>query len=214
MGKLEIKGSASKTVKYDLMKIELAFNGKADTSKDASEKVMRECEDFLEILKNSGFDISNITLMKDLVEQVIDYRNDGNRTYYKADRVLEIDAKFEMKMINEIRAIINSLCSQVSFHVDYYFSNEEALCQELLVEALKDAKSQAEVMAQAIDQKVVGLIEADKNPPRSERNITGDIDCSCLCCEMVDIEHYDNSDKLTVTNNTYTETIYTTWEIA
>ena len=40
MGKLEVRGNATKTVDYDFMKIELYFHAKEKTPTEASEKVM------------------------------------------------------------------------------------------------------------------------------------------------------------------------------
>ena len=57
MGKLEVRGNASKTVDYDLMKIKLDFHAKEKTATEASQKVMRECEEFLGNLKKGGVDI-------------------------------------------------------------------------------------------------------------------------------------------------------------
>lgn len=213
MGKLEVRGSASKTVDYDLMRIKLDFHAKENTAKEASQKVMHECEELLGVLKKGGIDISNISLSKDSVDRSVDYHNDGEREYYRANRILEIESEFNMKMINNIRSITNSSNAQVGFHVDYELSNEEAIRQELLTEALKDAKRQAEVMAQAIDQKVVGLISADKNVPKQDLVFVGEVLCMSLCCEQ-EVETYDNSDELSPSNKTYTETIYTIWEIA
>lgn len=213
MGKLEVSGNASKTVDYDLMKIKLDFHAKESTAKAASQKVMHECEEFLGVLKKGGVDISNISLSKDSVDRSVDYCNDGEREYYRANRILEIEAEFNMKMINDIRSIVNNSNAQVGFQVDYELSNEDEIRQELLTEALKDAKKRAEVMAQAIDQKIVGLISADKNAPKQDSVNVGEILCMTLCCEQ-EVETYDNSDELSPASKTYTETIFTTWEIA
>ncbi len=82
-----------------------------------------------------------------------------------------------------------------------------------VTEALKDAKKQAEVMAQTIDQKVVRLISADKNAPKRDTDCFAEVLCmgSLSCGE---VEEYDNSNELSPSSGTYTETIYTTWEIA
>lgn len=63
---------------------------------------MRECEEFLGTLKKGGVDISHISLSKDSVDRSVDYLNDGEREYYKANRILEIDSEFNMKMMREI----------------------------------------------------------------------------------------------------------------
>ncbi len=211
MGKINVRGSASKTVEYDLMKIKIDFHAQEKTATEASKKVMSECEEFLGILKKGGVDISNISLTKDSVDQSVDFHNGGERECYRANRILEMMSGFNMKMINDIRTITNDSNAQVGFNVEFELSNEDAIRQELTTEALKDAKKQAEVMAQAIDQKVVGLISADKNAPEQDF-FEGDIMYMSLCCD--DIETYDNSNELSPSSTTYTESIYTTWEIS
>ena len=216
MGKLEVRGEASRTVDYDVMKINLDFHAKDDTAKGASEKVMKECEEFLTVLKKGGADISGITLSDDSVSQYDDYIHDSRVEKYKARRVLKIDSKFNMKLINDIRAIINSSEWQVTFHVDFELSNEEEIREELYIEALKGAKKQAQAMAEAIDQRVIGLISADKNSPKSDNEYWAEVLCMGeleLSSGDLVIEHYDNSDELSADKQTYTETIYTTWEI-
>ena len=152
MGKIEVKGTASKTVEYDSMKIELNFHAREKTPADASEKVMRECEDFLKIIKERGFDISQMSLKQDLVEQNPYYRNDEEEEFYKASRTLEFVSKFNMKMINDLRVFAQDRKSQMSFHVDFFLSNKETTRQKLLMEALIDAKKQAQMMAEAISE--------------------------------------------------------------
>ena len=216
MGELTVRGSASKRVDYDLMIIDLIFHSKENTAKEASQKVMHECEEFLKVLEKGGVDISEISLSKDSVETAMAYNNDYDREWecYKANRSLRIESEFDMKMINAIRSITNNSGAQVEFNVKYKLSNEEAISQELQFEALRNAKKQAEEMAQAIDQKVIGLISADKNG-LSNKELEQFINAVSmrLCCEQTD-ETYDHSDKLSSSNILLTETIQTIWEIA
>ncbi len=67
-------------------------------------------------------------------------------------------------------------------------------------------------MAKAIDQRVIGLISADKNAPKQESAYGGEILCMSLCCDSLE-ETYDNSNELSPSSTTYFESIYTTWEI-
>ena len=215
MGELKVRGSASKTGEYDIMKIELDFHAREQTAKEASEKVLRECEEFLEVLKNGGVDISSIYMSEDSVKRNVNYLDEAEKEYYKANRILEIECKFNMEMINKIRSIINNSNAQVGFSIEYELSNEDAIRQDLLLEALKNAKRQAEVMAQAVDQRVVGLISADENAQKKD-TVYDDDDSNwqlrCICEQ--EVASYDNSDELSSSKKTCTETIYTTWEIA
>lgn len=176
--------------------------------------MMRECEEFLSIMKNAGCDISDISLKKDLVEQSSHYCSGNEVVDYNALRSLEIVSKFDMRMINDIRAITQKMGCKVEFSVNYELSNEDAIRQELMTEAMRDAKRQAEAMAKAVDQKIEGLISADKNSKVTlESEGWGQVlCCSAFLCE--DADNYENSDELSASYTTLTEYINTTWEIA
>ena len=83
------------------------------------------------------------------------------------------------------------------------------------MEALKNAKNQAEMLAAAIDQRVKGLISADKKEPKSDELYGGEILCmDSLCFEQEDDGSiYKNSDELVATTTTLEEHIFTVWEI-
>lgn len=216
MGKIEVRGNASRIVYYDFMKIIVGFHAKAAMPAEASEHVMRECEEFLGIMKNAGCDISGISLRKDLVEQSSHYCNGNEAVEYNALRSLEIASKFDMGMINDIRAITQKMGSQVEFRVNYELSNEDAIRQKLMMEAMRDAKRQAEAMAKAIGQKIAGLIFADKNSRNgtleSEEGGQALLCCAKFLCE--DADNYEYSDELSASYITLTEYINTAWETA
>ena len=213
MGKLEVSGTAQRIVDYDLMKIVIDFHAKEDTSDMASKRVMKECEDFLAQLKKGGFDLSAVSLRADQIRQTYSYRNDEQVECYEANRELEFVCEFNMKLINDIRIITNRMKSKANFKVSYLLSKENAIMKELLKEALMDAKNQATMLASAIDQKVIGLISADKNDPKADDVYLGQVLSMSLCCEQDSDENYDNSDELAPTKVTLAEQIYTVWEV-
>ena len=214
MGKIEVKGTASRMVDYDSMKIRIEFHAKEITAAEASEKMMRESEDFLGILKSRGIDISEISILRDSINQNSYYRdNRETEEDYSSRRSIEIISRFDMKMINSFRAIAQNSKSQVSYHVDYFLSNEDEIREELFAEAIQDAKKQAAFIAEAIDQKLIGLISAEINDPKAKtENYGPDVFCMALH-EGVTEESYDNSDQLSTYSTSLSENIYTTWEI-
>ena len=131
----------------------------------------------------------------------------------EANRELEFVCEFNMKLINDIRIITNRMKSKANFKVSYLLSKENAIMKELLKEALMDAKNQATMLASAIDQKVIGLISADKNDPKADDVYLGQVLSMSLCCEQDSDENYDNSDELAATKVTLAEQIYTVWEV-
>ena len=214
MGKLEVKGYAARTMKNDLMRIEISFRERKKTSSEASQRVMQECEDFLSVLEKSGVDISKIILKNDEIDYRSDYRSDRNDEYYVANRKLELLSEYDAGLLNHIRSICNKMESQVEFDVRYLLSNEEEIKQILVKEALVDAKRQAESMASAVDRKIVGLIKADVNPPKPDK-IVGEAEVLCINSLTLaeDVETYEKSDKLVATTIQLSEVIYTTWKV-
>ena len=212
MGKIEVRGNAARTVDYDRMKVEINFHSVEMLPTAASEKSMKECEEFLKVLKGDGFDISKIAIKRDSVERDY-YSNRDDEQRYRADRTLEIASAFNMNLINDLRDIINNMEYQIGFKVDFSLSNEEDIKNELLTEALKDAKKKAETMADAIGQRVIGLVSADKTAPKTEKDdFGGGFFVGCVCAQ--DEIPYEYSDELSASNTTLSEFIYTTWEIA
>lgn len=49
-----------------------------------------------------------------------------------------------MKLINELRSILNNIKPKIGFRVSYMLSGDNAIKQDLLLEVLKDAKNQAD----------------------------------------------------------------------
>lgn len=213
MGKLEIKGVAKRKVDYDIMKIKIDFYAKAKTPDEASKNVMRECEDFLKKLKEAGANLSSIVLKDDKVEQEHYFDNSNREECYRANRELEIVTKFDMKEINGIRSIVNSMGSKFEFRVSYELSEKNVIMEELLVEALKDAKHQAEMLAAAIGQRVIQLISADKNEFHGREVQGSEIFCMSMGSLKKCEKEYSNSDELIADKITLSNEIYTVWEV-
>lgn len=214
MGKIEVRGNATRTVECDTMKLEICFNSEMNTPEAASKKAMDECEAFLSELKNIGVDISKITLIEDSVNKSASYsRNDECQIKYVADREIEIISAFDMTLLNTIRSIANEAKAHISFHSRFLISNEAEISQELLTEALKDAKQRAEIMAQAIDQKVVDLVSADKNDPRANSDHSASVLCAFASGDINAVE-YTSTNEIGPTSKTLSETIFTVWEVA
>ncbi len=215
MGKIEVEGYAERTVDYDLMEITIGFCRFEKVAEDASKKVMDDCEKFLSVLKNLGFDTSEIRLKEDSVRPDKDYYgfDENSEDGYRASRELELTTVFDMKMINVLRSIVNNNNLSASFGVDYKLSNTADIRKELGIQAIKNAKTQAELIAGSLDMKVKGLISANKNKTR-------DFDIEPLMClaeseaYLCDCEEeYECTDELKSTTKTLSETIYTEWEV-
>ena len=214
MGKIEVRGNATRTVECDTMKLKICFNSEMNTPDVASKKAMDGCEAFLSELKSIGVDISKIALTEDSVKKSACYsRSEEYEVKYIADREIEITAAFDMTLLNTIRSIANEAKSHIGFNSRFFISNEAEICQELLTEALKDAKQRAEIMAKAIDQKVVDLVSADKNDPRANSDHSASVLCAFASGDINAVE-YTSTNEIGPTTKTLSETIFTVWEVA
>ncbi len=214
MGSIHVKGTAQRTVDYDLTEIRICFQTVKPTAHDSSEKIMKECEEFLSILKKKGVDISKVELISDKTN-VKEYRiEDKREMYYSSERSIQIRSAFDMKTVNVIRSILLDMGTNTSFNVDYSISETESIMQDLLLEALTNAKAQAEKMAKAIDKEVINLISADKDLTHHRYNNMDKYKLDyCMCSSDDEDSKYDNSNELKATSTVLNEEIYSEWEI-
>lgn len=158
MGKIEIKGCASRKVQCDVMEIKITFIAEARSSEMASRQVMEQCELFLEKLEGIGVDITKIKIEDDSVRKSI-YREECK---FNAERGICLKAEFDMTFVNVIRELLNSIKAESNIGTNFILSNSEEISAQLLKEALLDSKKKASDIAEALGQKLIGLISANK----------------------------------------------------
>lgn len=153
MGVFEIHGNAKRTVHYDVAVIGIDFVASEKTSYGASSKVMEYCENFLCKLEKMGIDPSHFTLQEDTVSD--NRYSDDDRV--EATRSIRIKIPFKMDTINAIRDILDNEKCDVHFELDFDLSNEDEIKDELLKEALLDSRQKAEMLADSLGMKVIGI---------------------------------------------------------
>ena len=158
MGKIKVTGKAKHEFKTDVTHIYITFRGYDNSSAKAVEKAVNECESFLSILQTMNYDISQICIFNDSVEQDRD-DDDNKKSVMIARREIKIEHRFDMKFNNDIMKIIcdNDFDTVVDFH--YKLSDIEKIHTELLKEAVNDSRSRAELAAASTGQSIVGIDE-------------------------------------------------------
>ena len=66
---------------------------------------------------------------------------------------------FDMNFINNLNDIIKNESFVVDMNITFKLSDNKKIHEQLLEEAVLDSKRQAELIANAIGQKIVGIIE-------------------------------------------------------
>ncbi|MBQ8279118.1 MAG: SIMPL domain-containing protein [Roseburia sp.] len=215
MGKIEIKGYATRRVHCDAMELVITFTADATSSKAASKQVMEQCELCLEKLEELGINISKIQISDDSTQKSR-YREERS---HSANRSITLKSKFDMVLVNTIRELLNTLKVETDVTINFTFSNSKQLKTELLKEALLDSRQKATDIAKALDQKVVCLISANK---KSSYDIDYDEEDDELVCEQADLvlrktikipQFLKRSSLLSSPEITESEEITAVWEI-
>ena len=205
MSIFRIKGQAQKTVRYDRAEVRITFVSLNKNSYEASQKVMSDCEKFLEDVKNLGISAEQFTLDYD--------RNDmsyGDEDEFSANRSIKIRIPFNMELINQIRELLDEGKYSFRFDLNYELSNREEIHCQLLADALKDSKRTAELLAQTMDMKVIRIESV--NVDDIETGMINDMEYEryTLCCRT---SSYTESNNLKAGETAEYESIDVKWVI-
>lgn len=154
MGKLKIEGRATKEYEYDLMEVTIRFQVCEETSAKAIEKVIYQCEDCLETLAKDGIAIENIRIGKDDVDQDYNYSDEFEAT---ATREIIVRLPLDITFSNYIMELVKDKEYDVDINIEYKFSKLNEINNELLKSAIDDSKSKASLIADAMNQKIIGI---------------------------------------------------------
>ncbi|MBQ1516653.1 MAG: SIMPL domain-containing protein, partial [Clostridia bacterium] len=153
MGKLSVPGKACKEIACDIMHIKICFKSIGDSTSKLLEKSMSQCDLFLEILEQKGININTIHFSRTEISHDV-YADNSEIT---ADREIELRLPFDMNTLNCITEIIKEKDFTVELDVSFVYSNIIELHDQLIKEAVLDSKKKAEMIAEAMEQKVIGI---------------------------------------------------------
>ncbi len=153
MSVFEIEGTARRAVPCDVAIISITFKGEGNNPAELSQKVMQECDDFLEKIAKSGMNLKNVRFDQD---RVADGRyRDANEK--QAIRSIRLRIPFDMKLINEIQSLLYMGKYSYELVVTGDISNRTQLKIELAKEALNNSKKEAEELAETLELKLKGV---------------------------------------------------------
>lgn len=171
MGKLSITGKAEREVSYNAIEMSVTFYIHAKTTAEALQIVMEQSEKFLELVTAAGIDMKDIHIGDNSVDQR--YSDDELKAH--ASREMKIRLHFDMAFVNGLMDMIREQDFAVDLDCDYHLTNRAELHMELMKEALADSKKKAEVIAEIMGQKIIGIdsVEHDRHN-----------DMEWMCCEQ------------------------------
>ena len=171
MGKLSITGKAEREVSYNAVELSVTFYLHAKTTAEALQIVMEQSEKFLELVTAAGVDMKDIHIGDNSVDQR--YSDDELKVH--ASREMKIRLRFDMAFVNALMDMIKELDFAVDLDCDYHLTNRAELHMELMKEAIADSKKKAEIIAEIMGQKIIGIdsVEHDRHS-----------DMEWMCCEQ------------------------------
>lgn len=163
MGTIKTKGSAVRYVDYDRTEVMIRFRERKSSGPMALKFVQNSCNGFLTRLKENGFDPASFRLKSEEVHAPGEY---GNRrdSLYTAVLSIAITYPFDARVTQWLTEQVNALKSDPELTVSNELSDENTIRQELLQEAVEDARARAEVMSSMLHQKIVGIKNAQTDP--------------------------------------------------
>lgn len=203
MGKLSITGTAEREVRYDAVELRITFNGRAKKTGDAVSIIMKECEQLLKIITSAGVSVKDIHIG----ENSIDRRYGEHGVTVSASREITLRLKFDMPFINGLMDTVRDQDFSVDMDCSYHYTNKQELHTELLKEAVANSKKKAELIAEVMGQKVIGIDSVEHDSYRDQPFLCEMEPCVAMGCD------YGLSNQLESPLTTESESIDVVWLI-
>ena len=155
MGKIKTRGFAKREVEYDRMKIRLDFYAAEQTTGEAIRSVSDSCEAFLGKLEELGLAAEKIRSAGDAVSHDM-YTE---REQARASRAIEFTAEYDLALIDRVKEAVAEGSFRADMSVEPVLSKEAEIREELIKEAIADARRSADLIAESTGTRVVGIDE-------------------------------------------------------
>lgn len=159
MSEIKVIGRARREFEPDICVVTLGVYAFGTSASEVSSKVTAETERLLTDLQGVGLDLKSLELNEDQVSR--NYYQRDTKEEYESKRKIRFKTPVNIKLINEIRAIINSGYHRVSLETQYYVKKEEALRAQVLNSAIEDSRMKAEVLAKSMGYRITGIYNAN-----------------------------------------------------
>ena len=167
MGTMKIIGKAERKYTCDRMTISIHVIADEPTHDRAVQKCMNDSEALLKDLQSSGLELNQIKLNNHSVSTELNQiklnnhsvstRHYDNKPYIHAERGIEIEAAFDMRLINHLTDLIQTSHYNTDISTGFSVSDLAGIHRQLIEEAFKDSRKKAEIIAALMGQKITGI---------------------------------------------------------
>ena len=159
MGKILVVGRAERECEPDYCKVRIKIGVRGKTSSDVSKRSSELCEKILGEFETIDINPEDFMITNDEIDTCSRY--DSNETMYRSEKTLVIEFEKNMVLVNTIRGIIEKGYDSITLDVSYGISDENKKYKELLKDAINDSRSKAELLAESMGVKIVGIDNAN-----------------------------------------------------
>jgi uncharacterized protein YggE len=165
MGQVKVIGVAKAEQPSDQCRIEIGFEITRDTASEASRATSEHCEKLLRKLSEIGIDPKEIENDFDRLDRRNEYKSES--AIYQTSRTLRFSTDADMTIVNAIRDVVEEEFEEAVYEFTFETTKEPELNRELTRKAIEDSREKAELLAQSMGCRIVGVESA---------NLSGDED--------------------------------------
>ena len=143
MGKIKNQGVATRTVECDVIEYEIVISSTDSKLSKAIDEVMKSTEKLLEALNKLGIQPEELHLEKDSTDEI----ERSIKSNYRCIRKITFKTSTVPSINDKIFKAVKENNIHTEINTSYSYSKENELRQQLLQEALLNAKQAAQLLA-------------------------------------------------------------------
>lgn len=180
---------------------------------DASNRLINKLKQDLESIgfKKEDLKTTNFTTRQtfEYVEVgVISKKQERQFKGFNVDHDLKLEFELDDEKVNEVLKCLKNFKRNLQFRIDFSVKNRDAMKKEVIVDATRNARFNAEILAEASSVRLGNLIKIEYNWTEINFNSHAYYDVDMLCCD------YESSDiQFTPDSIEIRDTVAFVWEI-
>lgn len=153
MGTIKTKGIAECEVSADTTIFTIRFKTRDIKEDKAIIKCTKMCEEFLKDLTNLGLNLADIELSEDRLSTI----NYDDKTMRLCEKSIKFKTPCSPKFNSMISRVITEGKYEIELSKDDYVKKDAIIREQLRVEAIKDSRRKAELIASADGRHIIGI---------------------------------------------------------
>ncbi|NCC84643.1 MAG: SIMPL domain-containing protein [Clostridia bacterium] len=154
MGKVSVSGLATRVVPHDQMAISMTVSAKGKNLREVNLTSQKRSNSLLEALAEAGLDLAAVKLEQDTIEKTW---GPDNAELLQQSRVYKLEGSLDLRLLNTVSALLSENIEDGSFRVSFARSDAQDIQSQLIREALLDSRAKAQMIADTLGQKLLGL---------------------------------------------------------